>query len=45
MTDMGSFRIDVEVENPARPGKRGLVSAALVVVARRFATRALPNDR
>lgn len=30
MTDMGSFRVNVEVENPARSGKRGLVSAALV---------------
>jgi predicted aspartyl protease len=30
MTDMGSFRVNVEVENPARPGERGLVPAALV---------------
>ncbi len=30
MTDMESFRINVEVENPARPGERGLITAALV---------------
>jgi predicted aspartyl protease len=28
--DMGSFRIDVEVENPLRPGIRRVVSSALV---------------
>jgi predicted aspartyl protease len=27
---VGSFRVDVEVENPARPGERRLVSAVLV---------------
>lgn len=27
---MGSFRVDVEVENPARPGERRTVRAALV---------------
>jgi predicted aspartyl protease len=30
MTDMGTFRIDVEVENPARPGDRREVHSALV---------------
>ena len=28
--DMGSFRVDVEIENPARPGARQAVRAALV---------------
>ena len=28
--DMGSFRIDVEIENPAAPGPRQLVSSVLV---------------
>lgn len=28
--DMGTFRVDVEIENPARPGERRLVAAALV---------------
>lgn len=27
---MGTFRIDIEIENPARPGERRAVSAALV---------------
>jgi predicted aspartyl protease len=31
MTDeMGSFRVDVEIENPARPGARRLIHAVLV---------------
>ena len=30
MDDMGSFRADVEIENPARPGERQRVGAALV---------------
>lgn len=30
MTDMGTFRIDVEVENPARPGERRLFRSVLV---------------
>jgi predicted aspartyl protease len=29
-TDMGTFRADVEIENPARPGERRTVPAALV---------------
>ncbi|HEY7235938.1 MAG TPA: hypothetical protein VH539_17405 [Gemmatimonadaceae bacterium] len=28
--DMGTFRIDIEIENPARPGERRTVQAALV---------------
>lgn len=28
--DMGSFRIDIELENPARPGERRVVKSALV---------------
>lgn len=28
--DMGTFRIDVEIENPGRPGATALVSSALV---------------
>lgn len=28
--DMGSFRVDIEIENPARPGKRRALSAVLV---------------
>jgi predicted aspartyl protease len=28
--DMGSFRVDVELENPARPGQRRTVRAVLV---------------
>lgn len=28
--DMGSFRVDIEIENPARPGERRLVRSALV---------------
>jgi predicted aspartyl protease len=28
--DMGSFRVDVELENPARPGQRRTVTAVLV---------------
>ena len=28
--EMGTFRIDVEIENPARPGERRLVRSALV---------------
>ena len=28
--DMGSFRVDLELENPARPGLRRLVRSALV---------------
>jgi clan AA aspartic protease len=27
---MGTFRIDIEIENPARPGERRVVSSALV---------------
>lgn len=30
MSDMGTFRIDIEIENPARPGERRVVPAALV---------------
>ena len=30
MSDMGTFRITVEVENPARPGERRAVSSVLV---------------
>jgi clan AA aspartic protease len=30
MTDMGTFRIDVEVENPERPGERRLFRSVLV---------------
>ena len=31
MTDqMGTFRVDVEVENPVRPGERRLLRAVLV---------------
>lgn len=28
--DMGSFRVDVEIENPARPGERRIVRSVLV---------------
>ena len=28
--DMGTFRIDIEIENPARPGERRTVTSALV---------------
>jgi predicted aspartyl protease len=28
--DMGSFRVDIEIENPARPGERRTVRSALV---------------
>jgi clan AA aspartic protease len=28
--DMGTFRIDIEIENPARPGERRTVGSALV---------------
>jgi len=28
--EMGSFRVDVEIENPARPGERRLVRSVLV---------------
>lgn len=28
--EMGTFRIDVELENPARPGRRQVVKGALV---------------
>ena len=28
--DMGSFRINVEVENPARPGERGIFQSVLI---------------
>jgi len=28
--DMGTFRIDIEIENPARPGERRIVRSALV---------------
>ena len=28
--DMGTFRVDVEIENPGRPGQRRIVRAALV---------------
>lgn len=30
MSDMGTFRISVQVENPARPGERRVVSSVLV---------------
>ncbi|HEY9229163.1 MAG TPA: hypothetical protein VIP11_21105 [Gemmatimonadaceae bacterium] len=30
MTDMGSFRVDVEIENPAAPGRRRMLRAVLV---------------
>jgi predicted aspartyl protease len=30
MVDMGTFRTDVEIENPARPGPRRMISNALV---------------
>jgi predicted aspartyl protease len=30
MADMGTFRVDVEVENPARPGERRRVERVLV---------------
>jgi clan AA aspartic protease len=29
-TDMGTFRVDVEIENPARPGVRRAIAAVLV---------------
>src|SRR3954463_15149340 len=28
--EMGTFRIDIEIENPARPGERRIVRSALV---------------
>jgi len=28
--DMGTFRVDIEIENPARPGERRIVPSALV---------------
>ena len=28
--EMGTFRVDIEIENPARPGPRQLVKSALV---------------
>jgi predicted aspartyl protease len=28
--DMGSFRVDIEIENPARPGERRLIRSVLV---------------
>jgi len=28
--DMGSFRVDVEIENPAKPGVRGTIGSVLV---------------
>ncbi len=28
--EMGTFRIDIEIENPARPGQRGALKAVLV---------------
>src|SRR5688572_22128244 len=28
--DMGTFRVDVEIENPARPGERRIVRSVLV---------------
>jgi predicted aspartyl protease len=28
--DMGSFRVDIELENPARPGERRTISSVLV---------------
>ena len=28
--DMGTFRVDVEIENPARPGKRRTLTSVLV---------------
>ena len=31
MAEMGTFRIDYEVENPARPGERRIVKSALLV--------------
>jgi predicted aspartyl protease len=30
LEDMGTFRTDVEIENPARPGERRTISSALV---------------
>jgi predicted aspartyl protease len=30
MTDVGTFRIDITIENPARPGDRRIVRGALV---------------
>ena len=30
MDDMGSFRVDIEFENPGRPGARRVVRAALI---------------
>lgn len=30
MTDMGTFRTDIQIENPAVPGRRLTISAALV---------------
>ena len=30
MNEMGSFRVDVEIENPSQPGERRLLSDALV---------------
>jgi len=30
LDEMGSFRVDVEIENPARPGERRLVRSVLV---------------
>lgn len=30
MTDMGTFRTDIEIENPAAPGRRITIPAALV---------------
>lgn len=30
MVDMGTFRIDVELENPVQPGRRTIVRAAMV---------------
>ncbi|PYO92299.1 MAG: hypothetical protein DMD58_02275 [Gemmatimonadetes bacterium] len=36
--DMGTFRIDIEIENPARPGERRTVGSALVHAAGRRTT-------
>jgi len=36
LDEMGTFRVDIEVENPGRPGERRLVTGALVDTGAEF---------
>ncbi|HEX4684665.1 MAG TPA: hypothetical protein VH277_18245 [Gemmatimonadaceae bacterium] len=45
MADLGAFRIDIEIENPARPGVKRVVKSALVDTGAELSARTAQRVR